>query len=77
MQPEEVQMLVERYAADNPEVKDLWEEHVLFKKQIEKLESKVARTPVEEQEMRRIKKEKLEGKTKLYALLDKLQATAE
>lgn len=74
MQPEEVQVLVERYAADNPEVKDLWEEHVLFKKQIEKLESKVARTPVEEQEMRRIKKEKLEGKTKLYALLDKLQA---
>lgn len=74
MQPEEVQRLVDKYAATDPEVKTLWEEHVLFKKQIEKLESKVVRTPAEEQEMKRIKKEKLEGKTKLYARLETLEA---
>ena len=73
MQPEEVQRLVDKYAAADPEVKALWEEHVLFKKQIEKLEGKVARTPAEEQEIKRIKKEKLEGKTKLYALLESLE----
>ena len=74
MQPEEVQRLVDKYAAVDPEVKALWEEHVLFKKQLEKFEGKVARTPAEEQEMKRIKKEKLEGKTKLYALLESLEA---
>lgn len=74
MQPEEVQRLVDKYATTDPEVKTLWEEHVLFKKQIEKLESKVVRTPAEEQEMKRIKKEKLEGKTKLYARLETLEA---
>ena len=74
MQPEEVQRLVDKYAAVEPEVKTLWEEHVLFKKQIEKLEGKVARTPAEEQEMKRIKKEKLEGKTKLYSRLEILEA---
>lgn len=74
MQPEEVQRLVDKYATTDPEVKILWEEHVLFKKQIEKLESKVVRTPAEEQEMKRIKKEKLEGKTKLYARLETLEA---
>ena len=74
MQPEEVQRLVDKYAATDPEVKTLWEEHVLFKKQIEKLEAKVVRTPAEEQEMKRIKKEKLEGKTKLYARLETLEA---
>ena len=74
MQAEEVQRLVEKYAAVDPEVKDLWEEHVLFKKQIEKFESKPALTPAEDQEMKRIKKEKLEGKTKLYAKLESLQS---
>ena len=73
MQAEEVQRLVEKFAAIDPEVKALWEEHVLYKKQIEKYESKVAHTPAEEQEMKRIKKEKLEGKTKLYAKLESLQ----
>ena len=74
MQAEEVQRLVEKYAAADPEVKALWEEHVLFKKQIEKFESKPALTPAEDQEMKRIKKEKLEGKTKLYAKLESLQS---
>lgn len=74
MQPEEVQRLVEKHADTDPEIKSLWEEHVLFKKQIEKFEAKVTRTPAEDQEMKRIKKEKLEGKTKLYAKLDALEA---
>ena len=74
MQPEEVQKLVDKYAAIDPEVKALWEEHVLFKKQIEKFEGKAVLSPAEEQEMKRIKKQKLEGKTKLYAKLEALKA---
>ncbi len=61
---------IEKYAANNPEIKNLWEEHQLFEKQIEKLEAKSYLTPAEDQELKRLKKEKLDGKTKLLALLD-------
>lgn len=74
MQPEEVQKLVNKYAAQKPEIKSLWDEHVLFKKQLEKLESKVAHSPAEEQEIKRLKKEKLEVKTMLYSKLEALEA---
>ena len=61
--------LVEKLAAKHPDVKSLWDDHVLFEKQLEKLESKPYRNPVEEQEMRLLKKQKLDGKTKLVELL--------
>ena len=55
-------LLLEKYAAVNPELKELWEDHILYEKQVEKLEAKAYRTPTEEQ--------KLEGKTRLHAILD-------
>ncbi len=61
---------IEKYALTNPEIKALWEEHQLFEKQLEKLESKTFLTPSEEQELKRLKIEKLDGKTRLLALLD-------
>jgi len=32
--------LLETYAATDPELKSLWEDHVLYEKQVEKLEHK-------------------------------------
>jgi uncharacterized protein YdcH (DUF465 family) len=61
--------LIAKLADAHPDVKSLWDEHVLFKKQLEKLESKPYRSPGEEQELRLLKKQKLEGKTKLVDLL--------
>lgn len=62
--------LLDKYAAQDGELKSLWDEHQLFEKQLEKLEGKGFRTPAEERQMRELKKQKLEGKTKLVAILD-------
>ena len=70
----EIQLL-EKYAAQDDELKNLWDEHQLFEKQLEKLESKSYRTPAEEQQMKELKKQKLDGKTKLVALLDRYKKT--
>ena len=40
-------------------------------KQLEKLESKPFKTPAEEQEVKALKKQKLDGKTRLHVMLDK------
>ena len=45
-------------------------------KQVEKLEAKSFRTPTEEQTLKQLKKQKLEGKTKLMELLDSHRAGA-
>lgn len=66
--------LLEKYSAKDPELKELWDDHVLYEKQVEKLEAKIYRTPTEEQTLKQLKKQKLEGKTKLMALLDKYLA---
>lgn len=63
--------LLEKYSLNDPELKELWEDHVLYEKQVDKLESKPYRTPTEEQTLKQLKKQKLEGKTKLMALLDR------
>ncbi len=68
--------LLEKLAPDHPDLKALWDGHILFEKQLEKLEGKNFLTPTEEQQVREIKKQKLEGKTKLVALLDKYAVTA-
>lgn len=65
--------LLEKHAATDPELKSLWEDHVLYEKQVEKLESKAFRTPTEEQTLKQLKKQKLEGKTKLMDILDRLK----
>ena len=73
MPDKNIELQVEKYASQDPDLKVLWDEHVLFKKQIAKLESKPYRTPGEEQELRVLKKQKLEGKTRLYAKLDQFE----
>jgi uncharacterized protein YdcH (DUF465 family) len=61
--------LLEKLAPTHPELKSLWDDHILYEKQLEKLEGKSFLTPSEKQEVSRIKKQKLEGKTKLVDLL--------
>lgn len=70
MEQRELDML-RKYAPQDPELKELWDDHMLYEKQLEKLDSKPIRTPAEEQTRKQLKKQKLEGKTKLMALLDK------
>ena len=61
--------LLEKLAPTHPDLKTLWDDHILYEKQLEKLESKTFLTPAEEQQVRQTKKMKLDGKTKLVALL--------
>lgn len=61
--------LLEKLAPTHPDLKALWDDHILYEKQLEKLENKSYLTPTEEQQVRQIKKQKLDGKTKLVALL--------
>ena len=63
--------LLEKYALQDEELRMLASEHALYEKQLEKLESKPYRTPAEELQVKQLKKQKLDGKTKMVALLDK------
>ncbi|MDR3358109.1 MAG: DUF465 domain-containing protein [Desulfovibrio sp.] len=65
--------LLEKHMPHDPELKSLWEDHVLYKKQVEKLEGKPFRTPAEEQTLKQLKKQKLEVKTNLTVMLDRLK----
>lgn len=63
--------LLEKYAARDEELRVLQGEHALYEKQLEKLESKPYRTPAEDIQVKQLKKQKLEGKTKMVAILEK------
>lgn len=65
--------LLEKYAATDSELKSLWDDHLLYEKQIEKLEGKNFLTPTEQQTLRQLKKQKLDGKTRMTDILDKLK----
>jgi uncharacterized protein YdcH (DUF465 family) len=65
---------LEQLAQNDPELKALWDDHLLYEKQIEKLESKPYRTPTEAQTLKQLKKQKLDGKTKFMDILDKYRA---
>lgn len=65
---------IQENAEKDPELKSLWEEHVLLSKQVEKLESKPFRNPAEEQSLKQLKKQKLDAKTRLADRIDALRA---
>ena len=72
MDPSEKELL-EKYKETDPELKALWEDHILYSKQVDQLESKSFRTPTEERTLKQLKKQKLEGKTKMMNFLDRLK----
>ncbi|MBU3832785.1 MAG: DUF465 domain-containing protein [Candidatus Desulfovibrio faecigallinarum] len=65
---------IQENAEKDPELKSLWEDHVLLSKQVEKLESKPFRSPAEEQSLKQLKKQKLDAKTRLADRIDALKA---
>ena len=67
--------LIERYAADDAQIKALYDQHLEFEAILNKLEGKASRSETEEQQLKELKKKKLAGKTKLQFLLDKYRET--
>lgn len=63
--------LINKYIEKDEELKTLWNDHQLYEKQLEKLEGKSYRTPAEDMQMKELKKQKLDGKTRLVDLLDR------
>ncbi|SIN74346.1 DUF465 domain-containing protein [Halodesulfovibrio marinisediminis] len=63
--------LLEKHLPHDETLKALWDEHILFEKQVDKLESKKLLTPQEEVSLRELKKQKLDGKTKIQIMLDR------
>ncbi len=63
--------LLQKYLEQDAELKVLWEEHLLYEQQLEKLEKKSYLAPSEDRVVKEIKKKKLSGKTKMQAILDR------
>lgn len=63
--------LLNKFCAQDAELKILWEEHQLYEQQLEKLEKKGFLSPQETKVMKELKKKKLSGKTKIQAILDR------
>ncbi|RQD61790.1 MAG: DUF465 domain-containing protein [Desulfonatronovibrio sp. MSAO_Bac4] len=67
--------LIAKYGESDEELKKLWDDHLSYEKILEKYESKSFLTPVEDQEVKELKKKKLTGKTRMHAILDKYKKT--
>ncbi len=63
--------LIAKYGEKDEELKKLWEQHLEYERQVEKLENKPYLTPQDDLELKRIKKLKLAGKTKIQRILEK------
>ncbi len=66
---EKIKMLIHH----DEELKVLWEAHQEYEKKIEVLQSKRYLTPEEEVELKRLKREKLKGKDRIYEILRKYE----
>ncbi len=63
--------LINRYEGQDSELKELYEKHLEYSQQVERLESKRYLTPLEEMELKDVKKMKLAGKTKILNILER------
>ncbi len=63
--------LIEKYKKQDVELSTLWDEHLFYEQQLEKLENKPYLTPKEDSLVKELKKKKLSGKTKLQTILDR------
>ena len=68
--------LIEKHEAEDPKLKALWDQHEVYEKMLDKLESKSYLSPTETQEIKELKKKKLAGKTQLQSMLDKYRTEA-
>jgi len=63
--------LIARLEGQNEELAQLWSEHQEYEKQLTRFEGKPYLSPAEDAELKSLKKQKLAGKTKIQAILDK------
>ncbi|MBI2343614.1 MAG: YdcH family protein [Deltaproteobacteria bacterium] len=63
--------LIARYKGEDGELASLWEEHLAFERQLEKLERKPFLSPEEQLERNELKKRKLAGRDQIEQRLDK------
>ncbi|MEZ0574961.1 hypothetical protein [Halodesulfovibrio aestuarii] len=63
--------LLEKHLPHDENLKALWDEHILFEKRLDKLKSKQILTPQEKVSLKELKKQKLDGKTKIQIMLDR------
>ncbi len=69
--------LIAKYGDKDEELKKLWQQHLEYERQVEKLESKPFLSPQDDLELKKIKKLKLAGKTKIQAILEKYKKMEE
>ena len=63
------QTLIEKLCEENPRFRLLYEEHVIFEKQLREFDSRVYLTPEEEMDRHRMQKLKLAGKDEMEKML--------
>ena len=68
MDAKDTAMIMENIES-NGELKSLWDEHLDFEKQLEKMDRKPFLSPEEKVERKRIQLAKLAGKTRIEAIL--------
>jgi len=61
--------LVEKLCDENPRFRKLYEEHVIFEKQLVELDDKPFLTPDQEFERKKVQKLKLAGKDEMESIL--------
>jgi uncharacterized protein YdcH (DUF465 family) len=65
------QTLIQKLCEENPRFRLLYEEHVIFEKQLRELDDRVYLSPEEEMDRRRMQKLKLAGKDEMESLVRK------
>ena len=63
------QILIQKLCEENPRFRKLYEEHVLFEKQLRQMDDRVYLSPEEEMDRRRMQKLKLAGKDEMELIL--------
>lgn len=61
--------LIENHIKKDQELKSLWDEHLKFEQQLEKIERKPFLSPEEKVEKKRLQLAKLAGKTRIEEIL--------
>lgn len=65
--------LLKRHLKYNPELKELWDNHLKLEQKLKKLDKKTYLSPEDKLEKKRLQLQKLKGKTKIEAILEKLR----
>jgi hypothetical protein len=62
--------LITKYQDQDPQLKELWDEHLALEQELERFINKPFLTPQEQNQVKELKKRKLIGKSKIQNLLE-------